>query len=51
MTEAREPKHIFVCFDKNMERRVFSMRESAQHVAVGDIEEYVEVVPVLQETV
>jgi hypothetical protein len=34
-------ERIFVCFDRNMEKRVFNMREGAERVAVGEIEEYV----------
>lgn len=36
-------ERIFVCFDKNMEKRVFNMRENAVPVAIGEIEEYVNI--------
>jgi hypothetical protein len=36
-------ERIFVCFDKNMEKRVFNTREFAVPVAIGEIEEYINV--------
>jgi hypothetical protein len=36
-------ERIFVCFDKNMEKRVFNQKPLAEVVAIGEIEEYVNV--------
>jgi hypothetical protein len=39
---------LYTCFDKNMEKRVFNSRQSAENVAVGPVEEYVKISTVME---